>query len=167
MLTCFSKNFGQTVENVSHKLKLFGTKCKNLTVNVQKGKKLSRQNLSKIFSGHAKSRWEIIVAKVFAKKFYLFLWKSKKNTKRRIVFQIFAFFQTDPLDWENILPQFYPRLLEVGLVIHASFFFNKKTKRCRSRSEKLKKFRIFSEKDFFVENVQSKCKFGNWPIVSC
>ena len=67
----------------------------------RKEKKYFPSKLSKKSSGHAKSRWEIIVAKVFAKKYYLFLWKSEKTTKRLTVFQFFAFFQTDPLDSEN------------------------------------------------------------------
>ena len=99
---------------------------------------ISRQNLSKECSGHAKSHWEIIVAKVFVKKFFWFIWKSEKNTKRLIVFQFFAFSKLILWTQRMHLPQFYPRLLEVGLVLHAWFFFNK-SKKCRSRSEKLKK----------------------------
>ena len=129
MLTCFSKNFGQTAENVSLKLQLFWTKCKNFTVNVQKGKKnLSVKIYQKKYSGQAKSHWEIIVAKVFVKKFFWFIWKSEKNTKRLIVFQFFAFSKLILWTQRMHLPQFYPRLLEVGLVLHAWFFFNKNEK---------------------------------------
>ena len=35
VLTCLTKNFGKTAENVSLEFKLFWTKCKNLTANVQ------------------------------------------------------------------------------------------------------------------------------------
>ena len=143
------KCFAQ-IENFLNKMQKSYIQC------TERKKIFSRQNLSKKFSGHAKSRWEIIIAKVFAKKYYIFLWKSEKTTKRLMVFRIFAFFQTDPLDSENILPQFYPRLLEVGLVIHASFFFNKKTKRCRSRSEKIKKVLNFFRKRLFRRKCPMK-----------
>ena len=36
---------------------------------VEKRKSISRQKLSKKYSGHSKSRWEIFGAKIFAKKY--------------------------------------------------------------------------------------------------
>ena len=145
----------------------FEQNAKFLQSMYRKEKKFSRQNLSRKKSGHAKSRWEIVVAKVFAKKYYLFLWKSEKTTKRLIVFQFFAFSKLILWTQRMHLPQFYPRLLEVGLVLHAWFFFNKKRKNVAQYPKNLKKFWILSEKKIFVENVQSKCKFGKPPIVSC
>ena len=50
------------------------------------------------------------------------------------------------------LSQFYPKHLEVGLVFRACIFFNKRTKNCRSWSEKFEKVsNFFCKKNIFVK----------------
>ena len=112
------------------------------------------------------------VEKSSLQKFLLksFIYFSENRKKPQNVYLFFKFLLSSKLIlWTQRMhfPQFYPRLLDVGLVIHTSFFSTKKRKDVAQGPKNLKKFWILSEKDFFVENVQSKCKFGNPPIVSC
>ena len=151
------------VENFLNKMQTSDSQCPEM----KKKKTIFCQKSPKISSGHPKSSWELIGAKVFAKKHKLFLWKAEKTAKLLIVFHFLLFSKLILWTLRMYLSQLYPRLLDVGLVIHAWFFFQQKTKRCRSRSEKFKKVLNTFRKNFFVENVQSKCNFGNPPIVSC
>ena len=120
---------------------------------MEKRKSISRQKISKKPSGHAKSSWEIFGAKVFAKKCLLFLWKLEKTTKILFVFQFLLLSKLILWTHRMHLSQFYPRLLEVGLVIRACFFFNRKTKKFRSSFANFEKvLNIFRKK-----HLRKKC----------
>ena len=145
-------------------LKRFWKKCKNLTVNVQKWKKrkiVSAKNHQKKSSGHAKSSCEIIGAKGFAKNYKLFLWKSEKTTKLLIVFQFLLVSKLILWTHRMHLSQINTRLVEVDLLFMPDLFSTKKRKNVAQGLNTLKSFKYFQKKNISVENVQSKCKFGN------
>ena len=145
-------------------LKRFWKKCKNLTVNVQKWKKrkiVSAKNHQKKSSWHAKSSWEIIGAKGFAMNYKLFLWKSEKTTKLLIVFQFLLVSKLILWTHRMHLSQIYARLVKVDLLFMPDLFSTKERKNIAQGLKTLKSFYKFSDKNISVENVQSKCKFGN------
>ena len=124
------------VETFLKKMQKSYSQCREM----KKRKLVSAKNRRKKSSGHAKSSCEIIGAKGFAKNYKLFLWKSDKTTK---LLKVFQFLLVSKLilwtHWMH-LSQIYTRLVEVRLVIHALFFSNERTEKCRSRSENFKKF---------------------------
>ena len=88
-----------------------------------------------------------------------FLLKSVKyfseNWKKLLIVFQFLFFSKLILWTQGMhLWQFYPRLIEVGLGIHAWFFSTKKRKNVAQGLNIFKKFRIFSKKILFVKYVQ-------------
>ena len=82
----------------------------------------------KKFSGHAKSSWEIIVAKAFAKKYKMFLWKSEKTTKLLPVFQFLLFSKLILWAQRMHLSQSTVDSWKSGLLSMPDFFSTKKRK---------------------------------------
>ena len=108
-----------------------------------------------------KSSWQKLLLKSLN-----FFSENRKKHKISNCCSLFAFSKLILCTQRMHLSQFYPRLLEVGLLIHAWFFFDKKTKKSRSRSEDFEKVLNFFRKKHFrkkcpieLQNWQSRWRF--------
>ena len=114
----------------------------------EKNEKYFPPKIIKKTSGHAKSSWEIIGAKGFAKKYKFLLWKSEKTTKLLIVFQFLLVSQLILWTHRMHLSQIYTRLVEVDLLLMPHLFSTKKRKNVAQGPKTLKSFKYFQIETF-------------------
>ena len=132
------------VETFLKKMQKSYSQCREM----KKRKLVSAKNRRKKSSGHAKSSWEIIGAKGFAKKYKFLLWKWEKTTKLLIVFQFLLVSQLILWTHRTHLSQIYTRLVEVDLLLMPHLFSTKKRKNVAQGPKTLKSFKYFQIETF-------------------
>ena len=149
----------------------FWTKCKNVLVRVQKwkkGKKFPAKNHRKNLQDTRKAVEKSSVQKFLLKSNNYFSENRKKPQNFYLFFQFLLLSKLILWTHRMHLSQCYHRLLEVGLFIHAWFFFDKRTKKCRSRCENYGKVLTISGKKNFRIKMSSRIASLATPLkVSC
>ena len=124
--------------------------------------------ITKTFSGHAKSSWEIIVAKSFAKKYKIFLWKSEKTTKLLFVFQFLLFSKLILWAQRMHLSQSNLDSKKSGLLFVPDFFPTKKRKNVAQDPKTFENVLNIFRKKYFREKcpIEMQIRQLRWKFLA-